>query len=80
MPDDNILDESLREWIRIGVASPRRRRFTMYTTDEVVTWLSRVATERGWSASRVAHLAIMFGLTTLVKYWEENEGVKGNEL
>jgi hypothetical protein len=67
----SILDESLREWLTMAIGAPRTKRFTIYTTAEVMKHLEEAARRKGWTRSRVAHLAILFGLAALVKYWEE---------
>jgi hypothetical protein len=72
----SILDESLRAWLEMGLAEKRNVAFSIRTTEKVKQWVKDVAAEQGMPANKVAHLALMFGLAALVKYWEDIEGAK----
>lgn len=67
----DILDKSLREWISMALVESRSARMLIYTTPTVKAEIEKVADSMGTTPSNVVHLATMFGLAALVKYWEE---------
>lgn len=78
---DSILDESLRNWIAMAMAVPRTERLSLRTTPQVKEYLRQIAEKKGYTTGRVAHLAVLFGLAALAKYWEEeDEGGTDDEL
>lgn len=64
------LDEGLQNWLKMAIAL-RSERFTIFTTPIVMERLDDIAERKGWTRSRVAHMAILFGLDNLDKYLEE---------
>jgi hypothetical protein len=80
----DILDMSLREWIEQATMKERSSRITFFTTPEVVRRLEETVQALGGTANRslVVHLAVLFGLAALTKYWGETGDLKrdGNEL
>jgi hypothetical protein len=67
----DILDRSLREWINMALVEPRSARMVIYTTPTIKEEVQRVADDMKTTVSNVVHLATMFGLAALVKYWRE---------
>jgi hypothetical protein len=92
MQNHDILDQTLRDWIGLVVGKYRKASWTFSTTPEVVEHIKKAAKDMGMSASKVTHLAVVFGLAALTKYYQENilgdqstilkgllEGDQGNE-
>ena len=68
---NDILDKSVREWINMALVESRSAKIVVYTTPTVKEEVQKVAGELETTESNVVHLATMFGLAALVKYWKE---------
>jgi hypothetical protein len=69
----DILDMTLREWIEQATVKERSSRITFFTTPEVEKRIEDTVKVLGGTANKsvVVHLAVLFGLAALTKYWGE---------
>jgi hypothetical protein len=74
----SVLDMSLREWIEQATVRERSARITFFTTPEVSERINETVKALGGTANRslVVHLAVLFGLAALTKYWGETGELK----